>query len=128
MSLRDIAAADHAAIIADTSLFAQSITVTNPAGLTVIVAGQANDVGEIIDPSTGAIVFGRTVTVHILPGPIAAAGLGKVEVLGDTDAKPWLLSFADVHGVVRTFKVIEVLADRKLGSLKCLVEGYRPSP
>lgn len=128
MSLRDLAALDHAAIVADLSLFAQPITVTNPAGASVIVAGQANDVGEVVDQSTGALIMGRTVQVQLLPQLIAAAGLGEVAVVGDPALKPWLVTFADIHGVVRTFKIIEILDDRKLGSLKCLVEGYRPSP
>jgi hypothetical protein len=128
VSLRDIAVADHAAIIADTSLFAQPITVTNPAGLTAVVAGQANDVGEIIDQSTGAVMLGRTVLVQLLPQAIATAGLGEVTVVSDPELKPWLVSFADAYGVVRTFKIVHIMDEAKLGSLKCLVEGYRPSP
>lgn len=128
MSLRDLAALDHAAIVADLSLFAQPITVTNPGGVSAVVAGQANDVGEVVDQSTGALIMGRTVQVQLLPQSIALAGLGEVTVVGDPNGKPWLVTFADIHGVVRTFKVVEILADKKLGSLKCIVEGYRPAP
>jgi hypothetical protein len=127
VSLRDLAASDHAAIVTDLSAFALPITVTNPAGVSAIVAGQASDVGEVVDPQTGLGVLGRRVTVQILPAPLALLGMGAVVGVADGAQKPWLVRFADIHGAVLTFKVVEVLPDRVLGSLRLLVEGYRPS-
>lgn len=126
MNLRELAALDHIAIVSDVaSGFGLQVTVTNPAGVSLTMGALASDVGEVIDPQSGMAVDGRRVTVQLLPGPLAAAGMGEPRVIADGDSKPWLVRFSDVHGVPRTFKIIEIFPDRYLGSIRCALEGWK---
>jgi hypothetical protein len=127
VNLRELAALDHAAIVSDVAAgFGLLVTVTNPEGVSLTMGALASDVGEVIDPQSGMAIDGRRVTVQLLPGPLAAAGMGEVRLVADGFAKPWLVRFADVHGVPRTFKVIEIFPDRYLGSIRCRLEGWKP--
>jgi hypothetical protein len=129
VSLRELAALDHAAILGDTSQgFAIPLVITSPAGVQIALAGFASDVGEIVDPESGLQVTGRRATVSFVQDPITQAGLGAVTAVAEENRRPWLVSFADAHGIVRTYKVIEVLPENDLGSLRCALEGYRAGP
>jgi hypothetical protein len=123
VSLRLLAIADHAAILSDVTAFATAITVTNPAGVSVTLAGLASDVGEVVDPETGLGIMGRRVTVQLLPAVLAP--LGEVRAVSEGSSKPWTVRFADAHGIERTYKVIEVLPDNDLGSVRCVGEVYK---
>lgn len=125
MNLRDLAALDHAAILSDgADGFGWPVVVVAPSGQMAITTGFTSDVGEVIDPQSGMAVIGRRVTVQLLPGPIKTAGLGDVRAIADGNSKPWLVRFADVHGVGRTYKVMAVYPDQVLGSIRCDLESF----
>ena len=129
MNLREIAAVDHAAILSDVSQgFAIPLTITNPAGVSVTLAGFASDVGEVVDPESGIPVIGRRATISFVQDPIVEAGLGPIVAIVDDNRRPWLASFADAHGVVRIYKITGVMPETDLGSLRCSLETYRLSP
>ncbi len=127
MSLRAQAAADLAAIHADTvGGFGWPITVTSPAGVSAALTGLSTDVHTTIDPETGVAVAGRRASVSLARAHLIAAGLGEPRGIGDRDAKPWRVTFDDVNGATHTFKVLEALPDRALGSVVCILEAWVP--
>jgi hypothetical protein len=121
MGLRAIAAADAKAILEDSaSGFGWPLTLTSPAGEASILTGFATDVAENVDPETGVAVSGRRTSVAIsllslIVLPVAVA---------DSSSRPWLVTMADVAGVMGTWKVVEVLPDRALGVVVLLLEAY----
>lgn len=121
MGLRAQAAADAKTILEDSaSGFGWPLTLTSPAGESSMLTGFATDVAESVDPETGVAVSGRRASVAIsllsLPAlPVAVA---------DDDARPWLVTMADVAGAEATWKVVEVLPDRALGVVVLLLEAY----
>lgn len=127
MNLRELAAIDHALILSDVdSGFGIPLTITNPAGVVLVIAGYASDVGEIVDPQTNTqVVSGRRATCSFVTDLLHQAGMGEVEGVADSDSKPWTIAFADALGVVRRYKVIEVKPDTDLGSIRCELESYR---
>ena len=126
MSLLDLAKADHASIVSDTvSGFSQLLTLINPQGLSVVVAGLAADVGQTVDPDTGVMIVGRRVTVSLLTGPLRTSGIGEPRGIADAGSKPWVVRFADAHGNEHAFKVIQAMPDYVLGRVDCLLEAYR---
>ncbi len=128
MSIRDLAASDHAAIVQDVAGgFAIPIVVTNPEGVSLSMNGLTTDVGEVVDMQSGMEIAGRRVSVQILTAPLIAAGMGEPRAVMDGNAKPWLVTFANVQGVPRTYKIFDVKPDEIFGSHKCLCEAWQPS-
>lgn len=125
MSLRAQAAADLAAIHADTvGGFGMPITVTNPDGVTAVLTGLSTDVHTTIDPETGVAVPGRRASVSLVRAQLITAALGEPRGIGDRGSKPWRVTFADVNGSSHAYKVVEALPDRALGSVVCILEAY----
>jgi hypothetical protein len=127
VSLRAQAAADLAMIHADTvGGFGWSISVTNPEGVTAVLTGLSTDVHTSIDPETGVVVPGRRASVSLVRAHLATAGLGQPRGINGRNEKPWLVTFLDVDGASHTFKVVEALPDRAIGSVVCILEHYVP--
>lgn len=123
--LRELAEADLGIIINDTYGFGWSITVTNPAGLSVPdLKGFTNDISQLIDPDTGQAVSGRLATVAIRITDLINASLALPESIVDTTSKPWVIEFNDINGNAYKFKVNESNPDRGLGMVVCLLELY----
>lgn len=126
MNLRDLAASDHAAIVSDVAAgFAIPIVVTDPAGVTLAMGALTSDVGEVVDPQTGLVMDGQRVMVHLLVAPLLAAGMGEPRAIADGTGKPWLVRFANVYGVARTFKIVTVAPENVLGAVKCGLEAWK---
>lgn len=123
MSLRDIAARDHASILA--TGFSAPVTVRSPEGLSLTLSAMSADTGELVDPETGVAVLGRYVRVVLELAPLRAAGLGDPRGIADGASRPWLITFPDSRGLVRTYKVQETRTDDVLGSVVCELEPYR---
>lgn len=125
MGLLDVARADLVSIASDTvGGFAVPITLTAPDGQTLTVPGLAADIGQTVDPDTDQVVLGRRITVA-LPMAQLPASFGEPRGIADAASKPWLVRFADVDSVMRTFKVSQVAPDNTLGMLVCVLEAYR---
>lgn len=124
MSLRRQAADDLRLIVEDVAAFGWSIVVTNPAGEAFDVVGLSGDVGLTIDPETGVAVIGRRAHVALTFASLASVGtpIGMASTVG----KPWRVTFPDIGGTSREFKVVETAPDQTLGLLVCLLESYRP--
>jgi hypothetical protein len=125
MGLRAQAALDVQAILEDTTEFGQTVTLTNPSEQSADLTGYTNDVGVSLDPSTGAAVSARRMSVALPIKALSDAGLGLPIAVSDPDAKPWRVTFEDLAGNSQTFKVTETQPDRTLGIVVCLLEVYR---
>jgi len=127
MSLRATAETDLGRILEDSTRgFGYSITVTDPATISVALIGFSNDISQIIDPDTGEAVSGRLASVAIRIALLTAAGLGLPVGIADSANKPWLIAFDDINGNAFTFKVSKSNPDRALGVVTCLLELYTP--
>lgn len=127
MNLRQQANADLEAILGDASAgFGWAISVTSPAGVTAALTGFSTDIGHVLDPSTGTMVAGRRASVALSIAKLALAGLGIPRGVSDQSAKPWVVVFADIAGVTRTFKVTESMPDQAIGIVTCILESYVP--
>lgn len=122
MGLREIAAADFAAITGNTNQWGMTITLTDPAGVVTPLVGITGDVAGIIDPDTGTAVTGRRTHIAI---PIAQLPAGeRPRHIPEDDQKPWLVSFARVGGTPIIYVVVGTMPDDTLGSFVCLLERY----
>lgn len=124
MSLRTQAAADFKAIAENTDEFGWPVTVTNPNGLQAALTGLSSDVHASIDPDTGQLVSGRSVSVVLRVSSLEDAGLGMPRGVSSPGALPWRVTFDDIDGSSHTFKVAEALPDRTIGSVVCMLEHY----
>lgn len=125
MNLRTLAESDLAYLLEDSvNGFGWDITVTNPAGTSVALVGDAGDVGQMIDLDTGEIVSGRLAQVTLRLSSLATAGFGIPQGIEDPASKPWLMTFDDINGNAYTFKVVRSFPDRKLGVVKVLLGVY----
>lgn len=125
MGLLEKAAADLAGILSDSvGGFALPIQIVDPNGNTATVNGLAADIGTAINPDTGQIVAGRTVSVALPLRGLAAAGLGQpVGIAAGASRRPWTCSFTLPTGDEQTFRVARTKPDR-LGCLVCDLELY----
>lgn len=127
MSLRDLAAQDLAAIMQDkVTGFGWDIVLSTPLGVKLPFVGFSTDIAQAVDPETGTLISGRLASVAVPMTALYAAGLTDLpRALPDSNARPWLVSFADVDGLPYKFKVAETRPDRAIGSLVMLLETYR---
>ena len=126
MNLREQAAVDARTIIADASTgFAAPISLSSPAGQTVVMSGLPTDIGHSIDMDTGALVAGRSGSVALSLRDLAAACIGVPTGIADSASKPWLVELKNVLGVSGVFKISSVMPDAELGVLVCTLEAYR---
>lgn len=126
MNLRELAIQDHKAILGDTVAgFAQLLTITNPASVSLTVPGLASDVGEIVDPQTQLIIQARRATCTFDSLPLIDAGMGTIAAIADGRQRPWTVAFEDANGVSRVYKVLQVAPDKHIGSVRCELEAWR---
>jgi hypothetical protein len=141
MGLREQAALDSQSILEDDSGFAWPFTLTSPLGVVSLLKGFTTDIGTTIDPETGVAVAGRKASVAVslrtLTEPLNAVLVDGVLVGGpivgvpvavaDRDKKPWVVTFANIAGVMSSFKIVEVLPDSAVGVVVLLLELYHAS-
>jgi len=127
MGLRSVAEADLAFTLEDdVNGFAWPITVTDPAGTVGSLTGASGDIGQLIDPDTGAAVSGRLAHVSLRIATLTAKGLAIPENITESSLKPWIVAFDDINGNSYTFKVMQSNPDRTLGLVTCVLEVYAP--
>lgn len=127
MSLRDQAASDLLGILEDSSGgFGWPLTITSPEGASAAITGFSTDIGTTIDPETGALVAARRASVAIPIARLTAHGLAIPRGIADQSARPWVVTFADIEGASRTYKVSQAMPDRALGVVTCMLEAYKP--
>ena len=125
MNLRQLACQDALAILEDTdSGFGWPIVVTDPNGATYSLTGFSQDIGLVVDPETGQAVSGRLASVALPMARIEASGLKLPREIPQSTSKPWLITFDDILGKPRTFKVRETMPDRTIGVIVCILEFY----
>lgn len=126
MSLRELAKSDLSFILRDEpDGFGQGITLTTPQGISNEFIGFSNDISQVIDPDTGAIVSGRAASVAINIDSIYAANVALPRSISDTGSKPWLVSFTSIDGEIIKFKVVQSNPDRSLGIITLILELYQ---
>jgi len=127
MGLRAEAESVLEEILEDENFFAWPITVTDPNELYKPLTGRSNDIGQIIDPDTGAVISGRSASVALRISSLLGAGFSSIpEGIPDESSKPWLVAFDDINGNAYTFKVSEGNPDRAIGIVVCQLELYTP--
>lgn len=126
MGLRELAAADHRAIVEDrTGGFGWPVSVTDPNGVTAALVGLETDIGYFIDPDTGQGVSGRKSAIRLTLAALSEAGLGIPRGIADGTSRPWLVSFVDiVSGATLTWKVARSMPDRAIGAVDLILESY----
>lgn len=112
-------------ILESTSLFGWAISVVNPSGVALEMVGRSADIGMTIDPETGIAVSDRKASVALSIARLEAAAMGIPRAIADEASRPWVVTFADIGGTSRSFKVIESMPDRALGIVTCLLEAYK---
>jgi len=125
MGLWATAAADAKRFLANSDHFGWPITVTDPDGSTADLTGYANDIGQSIDPQTGALVTGRAASCALHLDALSDAGLGTPRAVADEALTPWVVVFDDIQGVTHKFKVSEAMVDRTAGIVVCMLEAYK---
>lgn len=109
MSLRDLAASDAQKIIKDQAGFGWPLILTAPDGAVFNITGTSKDIHLSIDPDTGEIISGRTVTVTIATKDVSQT------VRGINEGVPWKVTLNDFDGVSGVFKVDDTFPDRVFG-------------
>lgn len=126
MGLRAQAALDAQAILTNTDDFGWPITVTDPAGTSAALTGFSNDITQVIDPQTGAVVSGRTATAALSIATLTEAGFTELPYgVVSAGQRPWVIAFDDINGQPWTFKVMASDPDRTLGIVVCFLEEYQ---
>ena len=126
MGLRARAALDAQRILTNTNHFGWPITITDPAGTSAVVTGFSNDVAQVLDPQTGEVIEGRTVTAVLSIATLTEAGFTSLPRSVVSDAqRPWVITFDDVNGNSGTFKVMSTNPDHTLGIIVCFLETYQ---
>lgn len=126
MNLRDMADRDLGFIMEDEKTgVGQPIFVTNPEGVRERFVGPANDISQMIDPETGMVVSGRTVSVSIRLSTLKLRGFETPRGIGNSRSKPWVIDFVDQLGEKHVFKVIDANPDRTIGNVLCILEEYK---
>ncbi len=126
MGLRELAEADARYILNDKAFgFGYSISLENPAGISIPLTGFSDDISQIIDPETGIAVSGRLATAVININDIISAGLTLPKGIADSGSKPWLITFDDINGNSFLFKVSKSDPDRAIGVIVCTLEFYK---
>jgi len=123
MGLREQASLDARAILEDTAGFTWPFTLTSPLGVVASLSGFTTDVGLTIDPDTGQAVAGRRASIAVARESLAE----MPEAVADRSRKPWVATFADSHGAVGSWKVVQVLPDLALGVVVLILEIYQPA-
>lgn len=126
MSLRLQLEKDLGHILEDkTSGFGWDIVLIDPENNNYNFVGFSNDISQVIDPETGMVLSGRTVSVALKISSILESGMKMPKGVEDSSSKPWLVQFKDINGSDYMFKVSKSNPDRAIGILTCLLESYQ---
>ncbi len=126
MNLRTQAALDLVSILSDeASGFAWPITLVTPESESYQLTGFSTDIGQTINPETGQVVSGRRASIALSTAVLKGLGVDIPRGVSDSRAKPWVVRFADIHGVAQSFKIQEAMPDRAIGIVTCMLETYR---
>ena len=128
--IRAIAEADLANTLEDGDFgFGWPIILTAPDGFVSPepLMGQQGDISQAIDPDTGQLVAGRQAHVGLRISSITEASYpGLPKNIETPSSKPWRVTFDDLQGNTRTFKISEANPDRTLGIIMCQLEVWEP--
>lgn len=91
MSLLDVARADAARHLSDTSGFSTTVELEAPGGATASVRVMLADTSVVFDPATGMMVTGRTVRATVSDAELASAGIGTPVGPTRSTERPWIL-------------------------------------
>lgn len=126
MNLRLQAERDLGVILEDSATgFGWPVVLTAPDGSRHELTGFSDDIAQVIDPETGAIVSGRLASVALRMSSIAALGLEIPRAISETGRKPWIVEFLDILGAAHRFKIVQSYPDRALGLLTLNLEIYK---
>ena len=127
MNLRTIIEADLATVMESEQSVRWPITITDPSGNTHTEPLYAviNDISTLIDPETGQLVSGRTVSAAIRISSLKALGFGiPIQVSGSL-SRPWLIEFKDMTGVSHVMKVMRGDPDLTFGIVNVYLGVYK---
>ncbi len=119
MDLHLIAEADLATTLEGNG---QTVTLTDPQGVSATLTAISNDISLIIDPETGVPVSGRNANVAFRIASIRAAGLQLPKGIEDGAVTPWVVDYTTVNGNALRAKVMASNPDRALGVVTVRVE------
>lgn len=119
MDLHQLAEADLAFTLEGDG---QTVTITNPAGVSESLKAISNDISLLIDPDTGVPVSGRNCNVAFRVSSLRAAGFELPKGVEDGAAVPWLVQYTTVNGDTINTKVMASNPDRALGIITLRLE------
>ena len=100
------------------------VTVTDPAGATAALNALNADIAQAIDPDTGQLVQGGIASASLRISDLVTATLGLPVAEQDGTKKPWRVTFDDVNGNTREYKIIRVDPDHTFGLVVCILGEY----
>jgi len=125
MSLRTLAELDNKAILEDTETgFAWDISLTSPNEVTEDLTGYSNSISQVIDPDTGQVISAKAVSVAINISSILEVFTELPKGIADAGIKPWIVTFQDLAGTPKIFKVEKSNPDETLGMITLILEAY----
>lgn len=126
MNLRELATADHRLIVEDVAGgFGRELTFVDPGGVSAIINGFWNDIGQSLDLQSGQLIAVTVAFVRVTLGALIAGNLGVPEAIADKKRKPWVVSFKDMAGRQHDYKINKVFVDRTMNAVDCYLENYR---
>lgn len=105
--------------------FGWPIVLISPDGSEYPVTGFSTDIHLQVDPETGQMVSGRTVSASVSLLTLSEAGVTEYPYgVTRKGERPWLVRMDDIAGNQHTLKVSESYPDQGLGNLVMMLEGY----
>jgi len=102
------------------------VVISDPFEVSAEVQAQISDIGETLDPETGQLIAGQSASALISLRALASVEMDTPVGVTDAAKKPWVLSFTDLCGTERHYKVTESRIDRTIGAVLCILQAYRP--
>lgn len=110
----------------DSKRYSQEVSLTfyRIVGTEYVAKGIATRHHLGVDPDTGLTVNSRNVHCTISETLLTAQNYNTRNSKGDVNLVNSFVKYADATGVVRTYKIIEVLPDDSLGLIVCILSSY----
>lgn len=110
----------------DSKRYSQEVSLTfyRIVGTEVVVKGIATRHHLGVDPDTGLTVNSRNVHCTISESLLNAKNYTTRNSKGEVNLVNTFVKYADSTGVVRTYKINEVLPDDSLGLLVCILGSF----
>ncbi len=125
--LREQAESDLSFILEDGVYgFGWPINIKDPAGTDADLTGFSGDISQMFDPETGVPISGQLAHVALRLTTLKAVPFEVPRGVADESSKPWVVTFEDIDGEPRTFKVKNSDPDFTLGVVVCILEHYEP--